>query len=199
MAQNEPSRTDVPLANPATLGLMSFGITTVLLNLANAGFYSEDSMILAMGIFYGGTAQIIAGVFEFRKGNTFGMTAFLSYGLFWMSFVFIGFLPKLGLAEAPSSASLSAYLFVWGLFTALMFLGTIRISGSLMFVFASLALLLFLLSAYQAWGKPSDLLKLAGYEGIISGLSAIYAAIAQVLNEVYKRSVLPTFPVKPKS
>jgi succinate-acetate transporter protein len=76
-------------SNPAPLGLMAFGMTTVLLNLHNAGFYGLDTMILAMGIFYGGIAQVIAGILEFRKGNTFGTTAFCSYGLFWLTLVFL--------------------------------------------------------------------------------------------------------------
>src|SRR5271157_6056573 len=100
MAQHEPTKIDVPLANPAPLGLMGFGMTTVLLNLANAGYFHADTIILAMGLFYGGLAQIIAGAMEFRKGNTFGMTAFLSYGLFWESFAFLLMLPSL--ASAPS-------------------------------------------------------------------------------------------------
>jgi succinate-acetate transporter protein len=196
MAQTEPPITHTILANPAPLGLMAFGTTTVLLNLSNAGFYPLDSTILAMGLFYGGLAQIIAGVLEFRKGNTFGMTAFLSYGLFWESFVFIFALPALGLAAAPTSAALSAYLFIWGLFTLLMFVGTLRLNGALMFVFGSLFVLFFLLSAGFAWNN-STIHQIAGYEGVVCGLSAIYTSIAEVLNEVYRKEILPIFPVKP--
>jgi succinate-acetate transporter protein len=177
---------------------MAFGTTTVLLNLANAGVYSLDSVILAMGLFYGGASQVIAGAMEFRKGNTFGMTAFLSYGFFWISFAIIQMLPKVGLGDPSTAASLSSYLFVWGLFSLFMFLGTIRLSGSLMFVFGTLTILFFLLSAGFAWGN-SDILKFAGYEGILCGLSAMYSSAALVLNDVYKRQVLPTFPVKPRN
>ncbi len=123
------------LANPAPLGLMGFGVTTVLLNLANAGYYPLDSIVLAMGIFYGGIAQIITGLMEFRKGNTFGTTAFVSYGLFWLSFVFLILLQSTGLGGATTSTSTSAYLFMWGLFTLLMFVGTLRLNGALMMVF----------------------------------------------------------------
>jgi hypothetical protein len=171
---------------------MAFGTTTVLLNLANAGAYSLDSPILTMGLFYGGLAQIIAGAFEFRKGNTFGMTAFLSYGLFWESFAFILIFGKLGLMGV-SSASLAAYLFIWGLFTLLMFIGTLRLNGALMLVFGSLFILFFLLSAGNAFNN-SSIGTIAGYEGIICGLSAMYASIATLLNEVYGRAVLPVFP-----
>ena len=113
-------------ANPAPLGLLGFGLTTVLLNLHNAGYYELNSMILAMGIFYGGLAQIIAGIMEWKKNNTFGTTAFTSYGLFWLSLVGLLFLPKLGLADATSKIAFAAYFFMWGLFTFVMFLGTLR-------------------------------------------------------------------------
>ena len=98
------------IANPAPLGLMGFGTTTVLLNIHNAGFFPIASLILAMGIFYGGIAQIIAGILEFKKGNTFGLTAFTSYGLFWLTLVFI-----IVFKDFPSSpAFMGWYLFVWG-------------------------------------------------------------------------------------
>ena len=105
-------------ANPAPLGLLGFGMTTVLLNLHNAGFYELNSMILAMGICYGGAAQIVAGIMEWKKGNTFATTAFLSYGLFWFSLVVLIILPKLGWATASNDTAMAAYLFMWGLFTA---------------------------------------------------------------------------------
>jgi len=173
-------------------------VTTVLLNLANAGYYPLDSIVLAMGIFYGGIAQIITGLMEFRKGNTFGTTAFVSYGLFWLSFVFLIWFKTAGPAAANTSASMSAYLFMWGLFTLLMFVGTLRLNGALMVVFGTLALLFFLLSAGEVTGSQT-ITTIAGYEGVICGLSAVYASIAQVLNEVYKRQILPLFPVGQKS
>src|SRR5512145_3008005 len=104
-------------ANPAPLGLMGFGLTTILLNIHNAGFYDLNSMILAMGIFYGGVAQIIAGIMEWKKNNTFGTLAFTSYGLFWLSLVALLFLPQFGLAQATSKIAFAAYFFMWGLFT----------------------------------------------------------------------------------
>jgi len=185
------------LANPAPLGLMGFGMTTVLLNLWNAGAIPLDSPILTMGLFYGGVAQIVAGALEFRKGNTFGMTAFLSYGLFWESFALIVLFKIMGLVSFTPSSSLAAYLFMWGVFTLLMFIGTLKLNGALMFVFGSLFILFFLLAAGNAWNN-SSVTTFAGYEGIICGLSAMYASIAQLLNEVYGRVVLPIFPVKPK-
>lgn len=116
-------------ANPAPLGLLGFGMTTVLLNLHNAGFIELGSMILAMGIFYGGLAQIIAGIQEWKKNNTFGATAFTSYGVFWLTLVGLLVLPKMGLADASSGNAMAAYLFMWGLFTAVMFIGTLERTG----------------------------------------------------------------------
>jgi succinate-acetate transporter protein len=181
-------------ANPAPLGLLGFGLTTVLLNIHNAGYYELNSMILAMGIFYGGLAQIIAGIMEWKKNNTFGTTAFTSYGLFWLSLVGLLFLPKLGLADATSKPAFAAYFFMWGLFTFVMFLGTLRINRALQFVFLSLTILFFLLAARDYLGSAA-IGTLAGYEGIICGFSAIYAALAQVLNDVYKKVVAPLGPV----
>ena len=181
-------------ANPAPLGLLGFGLTTVLLNIHNAGYYELNSMILAMGIFYGGLAQIIAGIMEWKKNNTFGTTAFTSYGLFWLTLVGLLFLPKLGLADATSKPAFAAYFFMWGLFTFVMFLGTLRINRALQFVFLSLTILFFLLAARDYLGSAA-IGTLAGYEGIICGLSAVYTALAQVLNDVYKKVVAPLGPV----
>ena len=177
-------------ANPAPLGLFAFGMTTVLLNLHNAGFFEINSMILAMGIFYGGLAQVIAGIMESKKNNTFGFTAFLSYGFFWLTLVALIVMPKLGWIAAPSTSAMIAYLIVWGIFTALLFIGTLRISKALQFVFASLTLLFFLLALGDAT-ENSTIKTLTGYEGIVCGASAIYTAIASLLNEVYGSTVLP--------
>ena len=181
--------------NPAPLGLLGFGMTTVLLNLHNAGLFTLGSMILAMGIFYGGLAQIIAGIMEWKKNNTFGTTAFLSYGLFWLTLVGLLVFPKLGWGTAPEVYAMSSYLIMWGLFTFFMFIGTLRLNGALQFVFGSLTILFFLLAIGDLTGNA--LIKtIAGYEGIICGASAIYTAIAQILNEVYGKTVLSIWPVK---
>src|SRR5438105_14007372 len=103
-------------ANPAPLGLLGFGMTTVLLNFHNAGFYELNSMILAMGLCYGGAAQIIAGIMEWMKGNTFATTAFISYGFFWWSLVYLLVLTKLGWGAKSNDTSIPAYLSWWGLF-----------------------------------------------------------------------------------
>ncbi|MHC4706315.1 MAG: acetate uptake transporter [Planctomycetota bacterium] len=177
-------------ANPAPLGLMGFGMTTVLLNLHNAGVYELGTMILAMGIFYGGVGQVIAGIMEWKKKNTFATTAFCSYGLFWLTLVGLVIMPRMGLGKAPETSAMVAYLLMWGVFTSIMFIGTLRLNRALQFIFGSLAVLFFLLALGDATGN-SAIKQIAGYEGIICGLSAIYTALAQVLNEVYGRTVAP--------
>jgi len=183
------------LANPAPLGLMGFGMTTVLLNLRNAGVFELDTMILAMGIFYGGIAQIIAGLLEYRKGNTFGTTAFTSYGLFWLSLVALILMPKMGLPKEMmySKTSFGFYLFMWGLFTGYMFIGTLKLNRALQVVFLSLTILFWLLACENWFGLPAVI---CGVEGIFCGFSAIYAAMAQILNECYGKTVLPLGFVK---
>jgi len=178
------------IANPAPLGLCAFGMTTVLLNLHNAGFFEMNSMILAMGIFYGGLAQVIAGIIEARKNNTFGLTAFTSYGFFWLSLVGLIVMPKLGWVAAPAENAMVAYLVMWGIFTFFLFFGTLRLNRALQFVFASLTILFFLLAIGDSTGNAT-IKTFAGYEGIICGASAIYTGIANVLNEIYGRTVMP--------
>jgi hypothetical protein len=178
------------IANPAPLGLCAFGMTTVLLNLHNAGIIEMNSMILAMGIFYGGLAQVIAGIIEARKNNIFGLTAFTSYGFFWLSLVGLIVMPKLGWMTAPTASSMVAYLIMWGLFTFCLFFGTLKLNRALQFVFASLTLLFFLLAAGDAT-ENATLKHFTGYEGIVCGASAIYTGIAVLLNEVYGRTTLP--------
>jgi succinate-acetate transporter protein len=184
--------------NPAPLGLMGFGMTTVLLNIHNAGFYPLNTMILGMGIFYGGICQIIAGIMEWKKGNTFATTAFTSYGAFWLLLVALIVMPQnVGGTTATSAGSMAAFFFMWGLFTLYMFIGTLKLNKALQVVFGSLTILFFLLCIRDAAGS-AVVGKIAGYEGIFCGLSAIYAAMAQVLNEVYGRVVLPIGPVAKK-
>jgi len=185
--------------NPAPLGLLGFGMTTVLLNFHNAGFYPLDSMILAMGIFYGGIAQMIAGIMEWRKGNTFATTAFTSYGMFWLSLVALILLPKtdLGIAAPTKEMAMPLYLMMWGLFSLMMFKGTFYISRALQVVFGSLTVLFFLL----AWGDMTGsegITRIAGWEGLFCGASAIYTAMAQVLNEAAGKVIWPIGPVKKK-
>jgi succinate-acetate transporter protein len=190
------------MANPAPLGLLGFGLTTVLLNLHNAGLFPLDTMILAMGLAYGGLAQVIVGAMEFKKGNTFGTVAFTSYGLFWWSLVALLVLPNFQFAgiSAPTETAMAAYFFMWGLFTFTMFFGTLKTNRGLQFVFASLAILFFMLTIRELTGNPTlfgtfTFNNLVGIEGVICGLSAVYLAFAEVLNEVHQKTVLPICPV----
>ncbi len=182
-------------ANPAPLGLMGFGLTTILLNLHNAGFFGLGAMILSMGIFYGGIAQIIAGIMEFKNNNTFGTTAFISYGFFWLSLVGLLLLPAMGFAAAPSKTAMGFYLLLWGIFTLFMFFGTLQTNRVLQFVFASLVVLFFLLALGDFTGI-AFITQIAGFEGIICGLSAVYLAMAEVINETHKKEVLPIWSIK---
>ena len=190
------------LANPAPLGLLGFGVTTVLLNLVNAGAFPLDTVILAMGIAYGGLAQVIVGIMEFRKGNTFGTVAFMSYGLFWWSLVMLLVLPKLSFLSgfsAPSASSLAAYFIMWGIFTFGMFFGTLKANRALQFVFGSLTILFFMLTIRELTNNPTlfgsvTFNTITGIEGVICGLSAVYLGIAEVLNEANQKTVLPIYP-----
>jgi len=185
------------LANPAPLGLLGFGLTTVLLNLHNEGLFPLDTMILAMGLAYGGLAQLIVGIMEYRKGNTFGTVAFCSYGLFWWSLVGLLLLPKLTIFNgliAPTEIAMASYFVMWGVFTFAMFFGTLKANRALQFVFGSLFVLFFLLAAGEFLGNPTWLNTITGIEGVICGSSAIYLGIAEVLNETYQRTVLPICP-----
>ena len=191
------------LANPAPLGLLGFGMTTVLLNLHNAGFFPLDTMILAMGLAYGGLAQVIVGIMEYKKGNTFGTVAFTSYGLFWWSLVLLLVLPNTSLfigLSAPTETAMAAYFFMWGLFTFVMFFGTLKTNRVLQFVFMSLAVLFFLLVARELTSNMVlygniTINTIVGIEGVICGLSAVYLAFAEVLNEAHQKTVLPICPV----
>src|ERR1700760_1736430 len=151
------------IANPAPLGLCAFGMTTVLLNFHNAGIFEMNSMIFGMGIFYGGLAQVIAGIIEAKKNNTFGLTAFTSYGFFWLSLVGLLIMPKLGWVAAPNATAMAAYLGMWGVFTFLLFFGTLKLNRALQFVFGSLTVLFVLLALADGLGNK-DIGKFAGYE-----------------------------------
>ena len=176
-------------ANPAPLGLLAFGMTTVLLNLHNAGLFAMGSTIFAIGIFYGGIAQIIAGIMEWKKNNTFGMTAFISYGFFWISLVGLLLMPVFGWSSAVPKEALVSFLTIWGLFSFVMFIITLRLSRGLQVVFGLLVILFALLIAGNALGNVT-ILQIGGIEGVVCGLSAMYVGLGQVLNEVYKEPVI---------
>lgn len=176
-------------ANPGALGLLAFGLTTIILNMHNAGLFAMGSAVFAMGIFYGGLAQVIAGIMEWKKNNTFGMTAFISYGFFWIVLVFMMLMPTLGWSPALDKVSLICYLALWGLFSLVMFVITFRLSKALQVVFGLLVLLFLLLVIGNALGSET-IIHIAGIEGIICGLSAMYTGLGEVMNEVYKEKIV---------
>lgn len=173
-------------ANPAPLGLLGFGMTTVLLNLHNSGIIPLSIVIIAMGIALGGLAQIIAGIMEFKAGNTFGATAFSAYGVFWWSLVFILVLPVSSKADGKS---MGFYLLLWAIFTAGMFIGTLKHNKITQIVFGSLAIL-FLLLAIADFTESHLIKVIAGYEGIFCGAAAIYSAMGQIINNEFKRDII---------
>ena len=176
-------------ANPAPLGLLAFGMTTVLLNLHNAGFFAMGSAIFAMGIFFGGIAQIIAGIMAWKKNNTFETTAFVSYGFFWISLVGLILMPIFGWSGSIQMEALVSFFTLWGLFSFVMFIITFKLPKALQVVFGSLTLLFLLLIMGNGTGNVT-ILQIAGIVGIICGLSAMYTALGQVMNEVYKEKVI---------
>ena len=190
------AHTPSALANPAPLGLMGFGMTTVLLNLHNAGLVPMGSAILGMGLVFGGAAQIIAGILEYQKGNTFGLTAFTAYGSFWISLVALIALPRFGVGEASSPELMGSYLLVWGLFTFILFFGTLRATIAHQVIFSSLTVLFLLLGFADLLGAPT-LTHFAGYEGLFCGLSAMYLAAAEILEAQFHYAVLPVGPYSP--
>ena len=185
------SATAIKTANPGPLGLLGFGMTTVLLNLHNAGFLPLSIMIVAMGIALGGLAQIIAGVQELKQGNTFGGTAFTAYGLFWWSLVLIWVNPFADAGiEAASKVAMGWYLLLWGVFTGFMFIGTLKHNRITQIVFGSLTVLFVLLALGDFTGNHT-ITMIAGFEGIFCGLSAIYSAVGQIVNGEFGKTILP--------
>jgi len=177
------------IANPAGLGLVAFGMTTVMLSLCNLRLFGLDSTILTLGILYGGLAQVIAGIFEFKNGNTFGATAFTSYGLFWLTFVLINTQLVPGMAGADGS-SLCAYFAMWGIITLFLFIGTLKSTRALQFVFLTLTILFFIVAIEKGSGV-ADIGYVAGVVGIICGGSAMYTSFGEVLNEQHGKTILP--------
>lgn len=189
------------IANPAPLGLAGFGLTTLLLNVVNAKIInaSDIGMVLPVGLFYGGLAQLLAGMWEFKKNNTFGATAFSSFGAFWLAFAVMKILQINGALPATSAeGGITVFLVGWGIFTTYMFVGTMRISVALMVVFASLAILFYLLALGDHTGN-STIQRIAGYEGLFTAGSALYASFAQVVNETWGKYILPLGIIKPPS
>jgi succinate-acetate transporter protein len=177
-------------ANPAPLGLCAFGMTTILLSVHNAGVTALSSPILAMAIFYGGIIQVIVGLMEWKKNNSFGMLTFGSFGCFWISFAAILMLPALGLAKGPQPVELAVFLAVWGIFALGLFICTLKMHRLLQVTLAAVVLLVVLLVAAELTGSGL-VLNAGGIVGIIAGALALYMGMGQVINEIYGSRVLP--------
>ncbi|MDL2212267.1 acetate uptake transporter [Erysipelotrichaceae bacterium OttesenSCG-928-M19] len=185
MSQNDT----IVKPNPGPLGLLGFGMTTVLLNLHNAGIIELSIVIAAMGFALGGAAQIIAGIFEFRNGNTFSGTAFVAYGFFWWSLVAIWTNPA-GVMNAADPVSMGYYLLLWGLFTGAMFIGTLTHNRATQVVFGTLTIL-FLLLALGDFTGNATITTIAGYVGILCGASAMYNSFGQIINKEHNKTIFP--------
>jgi len=181
-------------ASPAALGLAGFGLTTVLLNIHNAGLFEIPAATFCYGFFYGGLIQLIAGLIDGKRGDIFGLTAFTSYGAFWIALALATVLSWLQIVEL-TSIELAYVMLLWGIFTLYLTIGSFKVSKfAVPLVFVTLTILFFLLSAgfflVSATGSPI-LLRIAGAEGIICGLSAMYASAGIVLNTHLGKTVLP--------
>ncbi len=182
------------IADPAPLGLIAFGMTTMMLSCINAGIIAAGATaaVLPMAAAFGGLGQILAGMWEFKRGNTFGATAFTAYGAFWWSYFLLVdvFLAKT--APATIGPIVGLYLFLWGIFTLYMFVASLGGPRALWVVFILLAVT-FILLAFGTWAGTggSTLSKLGGYVGILTALAAAYTSFAIVLNANFKRTILP--------
>ena len=177
-------------ANPAPIGLCAFGMTTIMLSVHNMGITALASPIIAMALFYGGLAQVIVGIMEWKKNNTFGLLTFGSFGFFWISFATLLILPELGLSKAPGPGELAVFLGVWSILAFGLFICSFKMHKVLMITLLVLVVTFILLIAAQLTAN-SSILTLAGVMGIITGALALYMGLGQVINEVFGRKVLP--------
>jgi uncharacterized protein len=185
-------------ADPGPLGLAAFAATTFFLSTVNAGLLpkSVEAGVFGLAFFYGGIAQLLAGMWEFVKGNTFGALAFTSYGAFWLSFWYLvsHLSSDLGKASAADvNKAVGTYLLVWTIFTAYMLIASMRTSGVLMAVFLVLTLT-FLFLCIGAYSASTGMTRVGGWLGLITSLVAWYASFAGVFNATTNRDVMPTFP-----
>ncbi|MDH6115274.1 succinate-acetate transporter protein [Kitasatospora sp. MAP12-15] len=193
-----PSTAAAEIADPAPLGLAGFAMTTFVLSCFNADLLDAKlgAVVLPLALVYGGLAQLLAGMWEFRKGNTFGATAFSSYGAFWLSYYFLvkTVLPSLG-DDPHTHQAVGLFLLGWTIFTAYMTVAALRVSGAVLAVFASLTVTFALLAA-GAFGSSDSVTRIGGWFGLLTALLAWYASFAGVTAFTFKRSILPTWPAR---
>jgi succinate-acetate transporter protein len=185
-----PVLPDVSIADPAPLGLAAFALTTFVLSLANAKVWeTAEISAIALAVAYGGTAQLLAGMWEFKRNNTFGATAFSSYGAFWISFFFLT-----RIVPGADSQSVGTYLLGWTIFTAYMTVASLRVSGAILAVFVLLTIT-FALLTIGAFQESDNWTKAGGWVGVATAAAAWYASFAGVTNSTFKKVVLPVWPL----
>jgi len=185
------------IADPGPLGLAAFALTTFVLSAVNAGWIHKgtEPIVFGLALTYGGLAQLLAGMWEFRKGNTFGATAFCSYGAFWLSFwAFVQFYAT-KVPKADASQAVGIFLLAWGIFTLYMLVASLRTTAAIAAVFALLTVTFFLL-AFGEFNSSSGLTKLGGYFGLVTAAGAWYASFAGVTNSTFGKAVLPNPALK---
>ncbi|MEO8688490.1 MAG: acetate uptake transporter [Solirubrobacteraceae bacterium] len=191
-----PAHGGFTVADPGPLGLAAFALTTFVLSMFNSGLISDkgEPIVFGLAFAYGGLAQILAGMWEFRTGNTFGATAFTSFGAFWLSFfVFVTFFAD-KIPKADAGHAVGLYLIAWGIFTAYMFVASLRTTTAIAAVFALLTVTFLLLGLGDAGGNES-ITKLGGYFGLATAAAAWYASFAVVTNSTFGRTMLPVKPL----
>jgi succinate-acetate transporter protein len=185
-----------PIADPGPLGLAAFALTTFVLSMFNADFVGKggEPIVFGLAFAYGGLAQLLAGMWEFRTGNTFGAVAFTSFGAFWLSYwAFVQFYEKT-VPAADAGHAVGLYLIAWGIFTAYMFVASLRTTAAIATVFFLLAVTFFLLGIGNA-GAHTTVVKWGGYFGIATAVAAWYASFAAVTNATFSRTVMPVRPL----
>lgn len=190
---------DPTIADPAPLGLAAFAGTTFVLSVFNAGLIKDprlEAVVLPLALFYGGLGQLLAGMWEFKKANTFGATAFTSYGAFWMSFFLLINTDAAKLPAGTAYKAVGLYLLMWAIFTGYMTIASFRVSGAVALVFVVLFLTFVLLTVAELGQNPS-IGKIGGWLGIVTAILAWYTSCAGVVNATWRRVVLPVFPLTP--
>lgn len=193
-----PAATIAPIADPGPLGLSAFAVTTLVLSAVNADLVpvSIKTIVLSLALFYGGAVQVMAGMWEFRKNNTFGATAFSSYGAFWLSYwgLSVFFKPAAGTPKADLDTALGLFLLAWTIFTAIMLIAALRTNGALILTFVALTIT-FILLMLGHFLQSATFEQMGGYFGLVTAGLAFYTAFAGVVNETWKRQVIPVFKV----
>ncbi|GAA1953202.1 acetate uptake transporter [Kitasatospora viridis] len=196
--QSTPPSPAVVIADPAPLGLAGFAMTTFVLSCFNANLLDAKlgAVVLPLALMYGGLAQLLAGMWEFRKGNTFGATAFSSFGAFWLAYYLLikDVVPSIA-TDPDLHKALGLFLLAWAVFTAYMTVAALRVSGAVLAVFVSLTITFALLSAGQ-FGPSDSVTKVGGWLGLVTAVLAWYASFAGVTAYTFKRQVLPTWPAR---